>query len=494
MALTAEIIHGFSESVLRKRFDNPCVTPEFHKEMWELCCRNERQIAIAAPRGHAKSTGITLTYVLASVLFRERGYVIIVSSTESIAIEFLGNIKTEIKENQTLIDLFGINKIIKDSETELIVQFDDGKMFRIIAKGAEQKVRGRNWRGKRPDLIVVDDLEEDEQVLSQDRREKLKKWFKSALVPALSKSGIIRVVGTILHMDSLLESLMPPIGNKYTKEIGLKMISTQKRSWLSARYKAHNDDFSMILWPDMWDKESLMAKRQEYIEDGFPEGYSQEYLNYPIDETSAYFQRADFLPIRNYEEPLEYYVAADLAISEKERSDYTVIVVAGVNSAGKLKIVDVRRGRWNSLDIIDEMFSVQKRYKPEIFTLENEKIGKSLGPFLTAEMQKRGVYINLNLVTPTKDKQSRARSFNARMRSGGVEFDVDADWFPVLQNELLRFPRDAHDDQVDALSWMGLTLDKVVDARTKEEIEDDEWEESRQQEYVMEGASSWCGY
>lgn len=492
--LTPATIHGFSESVLKRRFDNPVATPRFHHELWELFCRPERQVAVCAPRGHAKSTAVTHTCVLASVLFRERQFVIIVSATEGNAVEFLGNIKTELKENTTIQELFDVSKILKDTESELIVQFSDGHMFRIIAKGAEQKVRGRNWRNKRPDLIVVDDLEEDEQVLSQERREKLKKWFKSALVPALSKNGVIRVVGTILHMDSLLESLMPPIGHKDTIEDGLRMYSRKKRSWLSVRYKAHNDDFSQVLWPEMWDEETLRAKRQEYVDDGFPEGYSQEYLNYPIDESSSFFQRGDFLPIRNWEEPLEYYASADLAISEKERADYSVIAVCGVNPEGMMKIVDIRRGRWNSLDIIDELFAVQKRYKPELFTIESEKIQKAIGPFLTAEMQKRNTYINVNLVTPTKDKKSRARSFNARMRSGGVQFDVEALWYPELQNELIRFPRDRHDDQVDALAWLGLTLDKIVEARSEEELAEEVYQEEFSLELWGEGASEWCGY
>jgi hypothetical protein len=34
--------------------------------------------------------------------------------------------------------------------------------FRIVAKGAEQRLRGMLWDGQRPDLIVVDDLLNEE--------------------------------------------------------------------------------------------------------------------------------------------------------------------------------------------------------------------------------------------------------------------------------------------------------------------------------------------
>ena len=71
---------------------------------------------------------------------------------------------------------------LKDTETDIIVQFTDGHTFRIIAKGAEQKLRGLLWNGSRPDIIICDDMENDELVLNKDRREKMRRWFYSAFI------------------------------------------------------------------------------------------------------------------------------------------------------------------------------------------------------------------------------------------------------------------------------------------------------------------------
>jgi Phage-related terminase len=138
------------------------------------------------------------------------------------------------------------------------------------------------------------------------------------------------------------------------------------------------------------------------------------------------------------------------------------------------------------------MFSVQQRYEPELFGMEKGMIERSLGPFLRAEMIKRGVYINIHYLPPTKDKQARARSLQARMRAGGVRFDKSADWYPALEQEMLRFPRDRHDDQVDALSWIGLMLDLFEEAPTKEELEEQEYEEMVNE--FPSGRSAVCGY
>lgn len=494
MSLNAVTIAGFSASILSQNYDDPKPTPAFHQEMWDLCCSETRYVAIAAPRSHAKSTAVTHAYVLANVLFRESDFVVVISDTETQAIDFLHDLRVEFQENTLLRETFGVWKVVKDAQTDLIVQMHDSHQFRIIAKGSEQKLRGLKWRGRRPNLIVGDDLENDEIVLNKERRDRFKKWIYGAVLPSLADLGKARFVGTILHMDAFLENHMPdprdpatittPLSDKY---------SVPADMWASVRYRAHDEDYQHILWPEKFSRERLEAIRKDYVSRGFPEVYSQEYLNYPIDESSAFFRREDFLDIREEDvhKRKRYYAAIDLAISQKESADYTVIAVASLDQDGYLQVEHIQKGRWDALTIIDEMFIVQKRYQPELFTVEAGAIEKSIGPFLKSQMLAKGVFMNLNLMTPTKDKQTRARGLQARMRMGGVRFNQDADWFPGLQSEMLRFPRDIHDDQVDALAWIGLTLDQLIEPPTLREIEDDFYE-SMQDDFL--GRSALTGY
>lgn len=159
--LNKDVIKGLVGSCLLKRFDGQAKIPECHEEWWELVTGPSKFVAIAAPRGHAKSTAISLSYVLASVLFRQKKFILLVSDTETQSNLFLGSIKQELQENEDLISLFGIKRnekgdvaFKKDTESDIIVELDDGHTFRIIAKGAEQKLRGLIWNGSRPDLIV----------------------------------------------------------------------------------------------------------------------------------------------------------------------------------------------------------------------------------------------------------------------------------------------------------------------------------------------------
>ncbi len=504
--LSAVIIKGFVGTCLIKRFDGASQIPKFHEEMWDMCTSKNQFVAIAAPRGHAKSTSISLSYVLACVLFRERRFVLLVSDTEAQAAMFLGQIKQELQDNQDIIELFGIKKdekgevkFDKDSETDIIVKFTDGTKFRIIAKGSEQKLRGMLWDGARPDLIVCDDIENDEVVMNKERRNKFRRWVYGALLPCRSQHGIIRIVGTILHMDSFLEGLMPKENDKHTIHEDLKTyskgIGTQ---WRTIKYKAHNSDFTKVLWPSRRTPEEFRRIRQDYIERGLADVYSQEYLNIPIDESNTFFRKADFNPMRedDRKKVLNYYIAGDFAISEKEHADWTVMVVGGMDEAGILHIKNVIRDRMDGLQIVDTLLALQGVYNPIAIGIEDTQITKSLGPFINRAMIERNIFINIIPLKPSRqDKQTRARSMQARMRAGAVKFDKQAEWYQTYEDELMRFPRDKHDDQVDATAYLGLMIDKIIDAPTKEEIEDEEYERDKNEGGLNEqGRNTTTGY
>lgn len=505
MTLTADVIAGLVGSVLGNRFDGRSATPPFHKECWELCTSNDKFVAIAAPRGHAKSTAVTLGYGLSTLLFRERKFMLLVSDTESQASLFLGTFKQELQDNDELIDLFrikrdekGLVKFVKDSETDIIVECEDGHKFRIIAKGAEQKLRGLIWNGSRPDIIMCDDMENDELVMNKERRDKMRRWFKGALLPCRSDNGIIRIVGTILHNDSLLESFMPNDSDRQTQRVGLKTFTTRKSMWKAVKYRAHNEDFSELLWPSKKSAEEFRMMYNEAVRDGTTDIYSQEYLNVPLDESVTFFKKSDFLPTTSEDRQMKmhHYITADLAISESEKADYSVFILAGVDENKIIHIKDVIRERLDGRQIVDNLLFMNDAYDPEAVGIEDMQVSKSIGPFLREEMIKNNNYLTLvPLKHGGKDKITRSRSIQARMRAHSVKFNKEADWYPIFENECLTFPRGKHDDQVDAFAYLGLMLDKLIEAPTKEEIEEDEYDaELRNGESSNAGQSAVTGY
>jgi len=463
--LNADIIEAFAGTFISPRYDDAKPTPKFHRSAWELYSSTFPSCMVVAPRDHAKSTGLTTDYILAECLFRTSDYVILVGSTEDGAAEQLGNITEELTENEDLIREFGVKKFLRTANTDVICEMQDGWRFRIIAKGAEQRIRGRLWKGKRPNLLVCDDMEDDEQVENADRRAKFRRWFFRAAKQALSKSGKIRVHGTILHEDSLLSRLR------------------KNGTWKHLFYAAHTsfDDFSNILWPERWSEEQLRSRRQEFIEDGDSAGYSQEFLNNPLDHTDAFLKQADFLPMKedDYEADKIICAAADFAVSKADKANRTSFTIGGKDVLNLLHFIDQRVGRWDPVEWIDQMFSIQQRWNPEVFWVEDGVIWKSVKSMIYREMQVRDIRINFEAILPVKDKATRGRSYQKRMRAGQCRFDKKAEWYPGFEQENLRFTGTAAatlDDQFDSAALLSRGFEDFAHVEPEDFFTEDDWE------------------
>ena len=507
--LSADTIAGFSGSLLQKNFDGAVESPKCHYEWWQLCCSKDRYVAIAAPRRHAKTTAITTTYTLACLLFRERSYALIVSDTVTQAVQFLGDIKRELLNNDQLKTLFKIKEFVKDADDDFICICEDGHMFRVQAKGSEQKVRGLKWNNKRPDLIVCDDLENDEIVMNKDRREKFRNWFFGALLPCISYNGVVRYVGTILHNDSLLERLMPKLYDKKTVVNSLLTYTTKRGAWKAIKYRAHDIECEKFLWEAMAisaaQQEGLTTAKQYFtflrdgfIEQGLAEKYSQEYLNLPIDESHTYYKRTDFLPMQedDFKKPVHFYITVDLAISQDERADYSVFVVSSVDENRRVYIRDVIRERMDGMEIVDCILSLERTWKPEVIGIEEMQVSKAIGPFLREEMIRQNTWPTVvPLKHQGKDKTSRARSMQARVRAHTVKFDKSGEWYQTFEDEVCTFPRAKHDDQFDAFAYFGMLLDVVIESPTEAELEEEEYLDERNESDAFNGGrNEYTGY
>ncbi len=485
--LTAEAVEGFVGHYLLDTYADPRPFKQFHREVLQDCCATDPHVADALPRGHSKSATVNLGYSLAAAMLRFEPYQIKVSRTRSVCCSFLQSVKWQLSDNEKLRTEFGILPVKeweKDTEDDFICNFEDGYQIRMTAFGCEQPMRGTNWRTKRPGLVICDDMEDDEQVLNPDRREKVWNWFMGTLLPIGTPETKFRVIGTVLHAESLLQRLL------------------ESDEWKSRTYEACDAEVSetSLLWPELWSKTRLEKMKKLYIDSGNLVKFNMEYRNIAVDLSSGYFQAPDFVENERTDtiRRMTYYVGVDYAISTADRRDFTVMVVGGVDEDGFLEIVDLRKGRWDGKQILDEMFAIHDAFKPEQWFVESGSIQKALGAALEMQQRQRNVYLPLNLMIPTKDKASRARSIQARMRSKAVRFDKRNAWFDDLQQEMLQFPRGRHDDQVDAMAWLGLGLAEMVTPMTDREYEDDQRAMQKQQRdqspMMITGRSSVTGY
>lgn len=408
-------------------------SPDFHREILSLYQNPDlRRIAIAAPRGHAKSTITDLLYLAWVICNKKAKFIILVSDTYSQSVMFLEALKAEFESNDKLTAFYG--KFVTDtwSEGEIIAQ-----ETMVKAAGAGMKIRGLKFRENRPDLIVIDDLENDELVESKDRRDKLERWFNGALVPAMGRDGRIIVIGTILHYDSLLSKLISE--DKYLQ-------------FTKRKYQAITE--GKALWPTYLSLEDLEKIKQDFITNGQLSTFYMEYQNDPVTDENRKFKIEKF---RFYDETdiqyneLNHYITIDRAYSKEKTADSTGIIVVAVDNQNNWYIKLAERFKGNEQELIDKIFNLHSYYRPVKMGIEQKAFTYTLGPTLTNEMRKRN---NFFIVEELKDL---GRSKNIRIEGLVPRFELGTIFLKremtTLVDELTTFPKGIHDDLIDALAY-----------------------------------------
>jgi predicted phage terminase large subunit-like protein len=478
ISLDAHLIAGFSETFLAAGFDKAKPTPAFHYDLWEWDCSAAELGVAVCPRGHAKTTGSTITCTLADVLFGAEDFEMLIGVNEKKAAQFLENI-TYILEDSAYRDLQEVFQVqvLKSNETELVGRVK-GREFCVMARGAGQKVRGELWRQMRPGKIRVDDLEDDETVLNDLSRAKLKYWFMNAVLPAVSDEGQIRMVGTILHEDSLLNNFLHQ-SQLYEAELREK---GEEPTWNGFYRRAHKSysNFTELLWPEKFTEKKLRQIQKRYEQLRNKNGYSQEYLGIAIAEGNEFYVSEGFIPMegKDFERSMTIYGAIDFAVSEKKDTDNTAFGIAGVNSDNIACVLEMHADLIDTLKAAEKWFEFDLLYKPEFWIVEAENIAKSILPFLTLMMHERNHFLPMKLVSPKNDKKMRARSWQARHAARGVRYNTAMPGgFEELKQEMQGFPRAKHDDRVDVLSMIGMELATMVPALTEEEQDEEDYDE-----------------
>ena len=422
-------------------------TAPFHFEMISMYEANPRS-CVVCPRGHAKST-IARKYILHQILYQTTSYTIIVGASEDMAAQNLRWVRDQLTDNPLVLEIYGY---LKNKDKWADTEFQTNNGIKVVAKGAGQKIRGANEKG-RPDFIYIDDLEEDEQVSSKDRRAKLRKWFTQALLPAKSRKGRIIITGTILHLDSLLKNISE---NKVKDHLPWQVL------WYEAISKG-DDGNEKALWEEHKPLSELRTLRETD-----PETFAQEYQNNPTSGAMAVFTREEYKymdpeDIRFDKAKSKIYVkeklvnvllTIDLAISEREGADYTVFKITGMDENSNLYVLEYERFRTSDpYEQIDMIFYLLKKWHADMLTMEQVAFQKTFKRILEYEMKERDIFPWVHEVSRQQIRKIfRIKSLRAPIKAGKIVWQHD---HIDLEEELSQVSATSlgkHDDVIDCLA------------------------------------------
>lgn len=424
-----------------------------------------------APRGEAKSTYETQLGSLWCIVTGRKHMIGIVMNTEEQACEMLESIKAELDTNPRLAMDFpescGRGRVWQ--ATTILT----ANNIKVRIGGTSKKLRGMKHGPHRPDLIFLDDLENDEQVRTKAQREKVEKFVLGAVLGLAGPGGGMDVfwVGTSLHYDAAINrvsrkpgwrrkvfrSIMqwPDRMDLWDKWEGIYTGGTTDSEKEEAEaealqfYKDHQSDMNIgavVSWPDVRPLYRLMCMRA--IDHN---SFNQEQQNEAGNDESAPFKNIHFWVDRRND--WLFFGAIDPSLGKKGTGrDPSAILVGGLNpNTMILDVVEADICRRVPDLIISRAIDLQREYQCLAWAVETVQFQA----FMFSELIKRAAQAGIAFpgmpVVPHTDKDLRIISLQPHCNNGLIRLHRSQ---TTLIEQLKFWPEADHDDGPDALEML----------------------------------------
>ena len=387
-------------------------------------------LEILAHRGSAKSTIAMTALPIWEVISDNAKFPIPISDTFGQAKQHIYNLKTELERNEGLIKDWGPFEENEEwTATDIVLPRYNA---RITAKSTGQKVRGLRHREYRPDLFIIDDIENLAMVRTKEQRDKTYQWFLSDVIPAGDINTRYILIGNLLHSDAIMSRIK-------------KEIQSGRRDGVVREFPFFDKE-GVPLWKEKFKtKEEVDVEMKKY---GGKESriWQREFLLRMVPEAGQVVkdewvkERYSKLP---EQEASHKGTGVDLAISKKETANYTAMV------SGKLYMVNG---------------------EPKIYIMPNP-VNERLSGFETTEKGK-AVSVALGGGTTTdlwvEDVAYQRMQSEAMERTGlpvtGIKVSTDkrarlTTVAAYIQNGTVLFPETGCEDLILQLTGFGIEAD-----------------------------------
>jgi predicted phage terminase large subunit-like protein len=429
-----------------------------------------QRLACAAPRGEAKSTIVALIFVLWCLLTGRKRYVILVADAFEQAAALLEAVKSELEVNPRLVMDFaegtGQGRVWN---VGVAITAANAK---VQAFGSGKRMRGLRHGPHRPDLVICDDLENDENVKSPEQRDKLQGWLQKTVL-SLGEAGDtmdVILVGTVLHHDSVLSRLLdnklwrarkfkaviewphrPDLWDRW-EEILLAEGEDLARAFYLER-QAAMEEGAVVSWPDARPLYKLMLKRAR---DGHA-AFDSEQQNDPVSGDGAPFAACITFWVERRNDWL-FFGAVDPSLGKSGSGrDPSAILVGGYSrERGVLDVVEAAIRKRLPDRIIEDTIAMQLQYHCLLWVVEAVQFQEFLRTELIRRAQERGLAMPARGVSPITDKTLRIEAMQPYVAQGRIRLHPSQ---RTLVEQLKHFPKADHDDGPDALEmlWQAAT-------------------------------------
>ena len=302
--------------------------------------------------------------------------------------------------------------------------------------------------------VIIDDPHDPKNTTTSEMKEKVYANWSRAIKTRLLDGAFRLCITTRWADDDFAGTLLLKEGNDW-EEIIVQAITPNGKSY----------------WPEQYSVDFLKDK-----EAPDPETFAIQYMGDTTKGTSGYFKDLATYPgeivrvesklriqtgrIDHFTTDIRYIhpkegeldlligVGIDTALKDKERNDYTVMYVGGLDQYGKLWILHREKGRFMLPEMQEKIIEIYERFHPYSIWIEDAAAGTPA----VSELKYKLPHYPLVLQNPTQGgKRSRALSLQPYISSGDVVFPKDTDWYEDAKYWILRYGSAKWDDDLDAL-------------------------------------------
>jgi len=427
---------------------------KYHEMLFEaLDDRSIKKLLVIAHRDFGKTSILQLGYASKEILFDYASFVVPISCSATHAIMQSENLKKAIVSNDFIRKHWGELRpeereawFSKNLWTMKLQGAEQEKI--IVPRGSLQQLRGLIYGDSRPNLILVDDLEDPQKLLSEEMRDKQRKWFFGSMeniVDIAEEDWRTIVMGTLVHLDCLLARLRE-----------------DKDNWTTVNLPLCDRSYH-TLWPERFSQEKvdgMIAGARAQKQFGL---WCMEYMNeiVPGDDQSFHedmFVRYDPNVINlNDHNIAENLVIVDPAKTAELRSADSGMVAVGVGLKENLFFVREAKGeKYEPAQLIDETFAMAIRNRARIIAIEVTGIENWIKhPFMDMA-EKKGYKFHFIWLKAKGKKEFRVRQL---LPYYSRQHFRHSPLCAALEQQLLAFPYSQLWDIMDALAYLPSILE-----------------------------------
>jgi phage terminase large subunit-like protein len=447
---------------------------------------------------------ITFLYVIWSLVTQRKFFTVIISDVAKISVGHTRNIKEEFETNERLCNDWGSYLVgtgnssmgpswreRKWTDEEFVIGFKKWDKYnncwsnelddraKVLARMANNPLRGLRFGFRRPDLVIADDLENDELVDTPAQRDKLAQWWDSAVEPMIEPPpvGQIILVGTVLHYGSLLNQMLARPD----------LYVTRRYQAITSQTKEDGSIEQVPLWPERFSMDHLLLlKSKNQL------AFQKEYMNDPRDDSNRTF-RASWCQWYDTKDlgykasnkkwyfkgkPLVFYTGVDWSVGKDDQSDFFALVMIGRTPDNDIIVFDIACERLDVANQVNRVIQQNIAYPIQMNGLEGngfqheliqQVLRKSLVPVREiTHVSRNRKQIRIQGMSPLfeqakiflrKCTESEVRRdpltgepdttqgyFNDELRMAVIHPE-----FYSLYEQLMTYPRSPNDDILDAL-------------------------------------------